>query len=108
MPARATQPVAEPVHNNLNKESTETKPLHFSGNGTAPLDGLEKCIATVIEKLKNTKGNEDESDVMLILDEPDLLLAATGPSRGIGATEMMEWVSGLEQVGFSSGHGKIC
>lgn len=106
MPARGTQPTAGPVHKDLNKDSTEIKRLQFSGNNPAPFDGLEKCLATVMEKLKNTEGNEDGSDVMLILDQPDLLLAATGPGRGIGATEMMEWVSELEQVGFLSGDGK--
>lgn len=37
--------------------------------------------------------------MILIIDQPDLLLAATGASKGIGATEMMEWVMGLQQVG---------
>lgn len=106
VPARSPQPIPESGNNSLYKPSTVTNvtQLHFSGNGTTALDGLEKDIATVIEKLNSTKGNgEDESEVVLIIDQPDLLLAATGPSRGIGATEMMEWVMGLQQVGFSYG-----
>lgn len=53
----------------------------------------------MVEQLKTSKGGaEDEAEVVLIVDQPDLLLAATGPGRGIGATEMKEWVMGLEQV----------
>lgn len=53
----------------------------------------------MIGQLKSASSNEDDSDILLIIDQPDLLLAATGASKGIGATEMMEWVMGLQQVG---------
>ena len=36
--------------------------------------------------------------MLLIVDQPDFLLAATGPSKGIGTTEMNEWIMGLQQV----------
>jgi elongator complex protein 6 len=75
------------------------KRLHLSGNGTAALDALERDITTVIKQLKTTTpGEAEEPEVLLIIDQPDLLLAATGPSKGIGATEMVEWVMGLQQV----------
>lgn len=74
--------------------------LHFSGTGIAALDGLEKDIVNVIEQLKSAR--DEESEVVLIVDQPDLLLAATGPSRGIGSTEMMEWIMGLQQVSSST------
>ncbi|KAJ5668258.1 uncharacterized protein N7477_006828 [Penicillium maclennaniae] len=53
------------------------KKLHFSGRGIGSM--------------------EDGEELLLIVDQPDCLLAATGPVMGIGATEMAEWVSGLQQ-----------
>lgn len=74
------------------------KKLHFSGRGTAALDALEKDIVSVIQQYK-TSGDEGD-ELLLILDQPDFLLAATGPTMVIGATEMAEWVTGLQQVSF--------
>lgn len=76
------------------------KRLRLSGSGTAAIDALEMDITAVINQLKTSNLGEDggESDVLLIVDQPDLLLAATGPNKGIGATEMGEWIMGLQQV----------
>ncbi|CAL5866464.1 uncharacterized protein PFLUO_LOCUS672 [Penicillium psychrofluorescens] len=71
------------------------KKLHFSGRGTAALDALESDIVSVMQQLKPSA--EDGDELLLIVDQPDLLLATTGPSLGIGATEMAEWVAGLQQ-----------
>lgn len=102
VPARTPQPVPRPGNVSTNPASREIGPvkrLHLSGNGTAALDALERDIATVIKQLKAPiPGEADEPEVLLILDQPDLLLAATGPSKGIGATEMGDWVMGLQQV----------
>lgn len=57
---------------------------------------MEQDIASVIEQQKAQMEEGDE--LVLILDQPDLLLATTGPSMGIGATEMAEWITGLQQV----------
>ncbi|ODM18479.1 hypothetical protein SI65_06350 [Aspergillus cristatus] len=88
----------------LNRAATEAGPgpakrLHLIGQGTAALDALEKDISDVVSQLKATGAGNDgeEAEVLLIVDQPDLLLAATGPSKGIGATEMGEWVMGLQQ-----------
>ncbi|KAL4971764.1 hypothetical protein BDW66DRAFT_155326 [Aspergillus desertorum] len=82
------------------KEPGPVKRLRLSGNGIAALDALEKDVTTVIDQLKVPSSGEDgkESEVLLVVDQPDLLLAATGPSKGIGATEMAEWVMGLQQA----------
>lgn len=77
------------------------KKLRFSGRGTAALDALERDITEVIHQYK-----KESDELLLILDQPDFLLAATGPTMGIGATEMAEWVTGLQQVRFS-GQGAI-
>lgn len=50
----------------------------------------------MIEEQKTTMGESGE--LLLIVDQPDLLLASTGPSMGIGATEMAEWITALQQV----------
>ncbi|GLB10244.1 hypothetical protein AtubIFM57258_006646 [Aspergillus tubingensis] len=103
VPARGPQPAARPVAAPPNpptsREVGPVKRLHLSGNGNAALDVLEKDIAAVINDLKtSTSGDEqEEPEVLLIIDQPDLLLAATGPNRGIGATEMGDWVMGLQQ-----------
>ncbi|KAL4739111.1 hypothetical protein BDV11DRAFT_170369 [Aspergillus similis] len=82
------------------KETGPVKRLRLSGNGIAALDALEKDVTTVIDQLKAPRPGEtgEESEVLLVVDQPDLLLAATGPSKGIGATEMAEWIIGLQQV----------
>lgn len=87
----------------LNRVATDVGPakrLHLTGQGTAALDALEKDISDVVGQLKATTRGDDgeEPEVLLIVDQPDLLLAATGPSKGIGATEMGEWIMGLQQV----------
>jgi elongator complex protein 6 len=75
------------------------KRLHFTGRGQTALDTLEKEIVAVIDGLKQKgPGDDEESEVLLVIDQPDLLLAATGPSQGITATEIGEWVMGLQQV----------
>ncbi|PLB39246.1 uncharacterized protein BDW47DRAFT_14034 [Aspergillus candidus] len=77
------------------------KRLHLTGTGVQALDALENDISTVIKQLKTpvTPGHEgeEEPEILLIVDQPDLLLAATGPAKGIGATEMGEWIMGLQQ-----------
>ncbi|KAJ9283938.1 hypothetical protein DTO021C3_8473 [Paecilomyces variotii] len=84
--------------------SEPVKRLHLSGRGQAALDTLEKDIVAVINGLKGQKGpgNDDESEILLIIDQPDLLLAATGLSHGISATDMGEWIMGLQQHVYST------
>lgn len=102
IPGRSPQPVrptAAAVRGNVVPQQTEAgiaKKLHFSGRGLGSLDALEKDIYSVIEQQKSSM--EDDDELLLIIDQPDLLLAATGPSMGIGATEMAEWITGLQEV----------
>lgn len=77
-------------------DSGVAKKLHFTAHGIAALDAIEKDIISEIERQKTSMTDGDE--VLLILDQPDFLLAATGANMGIGATEMAEWVTGLQQV----------
>ncbi|PLB52418.1 hypothetical protein P170DRAFT_472313 [Aspergillus steynii IBT 23096] len=107
IPARGPQPVSRlpaqaPVPNGnatpTSKEIGPVKRLHLSGNGPTALGSLEREIAAVVRQLQaEASGDGEESEVLLIVDQPDLLLAATGPNRGIGATEMADWMMGLQQ-----------
>ncbi|PYH80732.1 hypothetical protein BO82DRAFT_312282 [Aspergillus uvarum CBS 121591] len=106
-PARGPAAVAAPAPLTpsappaTSREIGPVKRLHLSGKGPAALDRLEKDIAAVVAHLSGrataTAEGEDDSEVLLVLDQPDLLLAATGPGKEIGATEMTEWVMGLQQ-----------
>ena len=114
VPARGgPQPAAAPTRptpNNPNQRVQQqsrgpgpVKRLHLTGTGVQALDALENDISSVIKQLKTPVtpgvGEEDEEpEILLIVDQPDLLLAATGPAKGIGATEMGEWIMGLQQV----------
>ncbi|KAJ6133339.1 hypothetical protein N7471_008554 [Penicillium samsonianum] len=101
VPGRSPQPAvttATGARGNVTPKQAEpgiAKKLHFSGRGLASLDALEKDISSVIEQQKSSM--EDGDELLLIIDQPDLLLAATGPSMGIGATEMSEWITALQQ-----------
>ncbi|KAI9039170.1 uncharacterized protein KD926_009919 [Aspergillus affinis] len=105
IPARGLQPVSRPPppapNSNAAPTSKEVGPvkrLHLSGNGTTALTSLEREITAVVKQLQaEATGDGEESEVLLIIDQPDLLLAATGPGRGIGATEMGDWILGLQQ-----------
>ncbi|PWY79476.1 hypothetical protein BO94DRAFT_548582 [Aspergillus sclerotioniger CBS 115572] len=103
VPARGPQPVHRPVAAAPNppasREIGPVRRLHLSGNGTAALDALEKDISAVINGLRTSTAGDGQEDpeILLVLDQPDLLLAATGPGKGVGATEMGDWVMGLQQ-----------
>ncbi|KAL2801792.1 hypothetical protein BJX63DRAFT_438490 [Aspergillus granulosus] len=104
-PARLRQAIpvsagSEGVSSQTTKEPGPTGKLHFSGSGIVALDALEKGIIAVVNELKAPRPSEDEdnSDILLVIDQPDLLLAAAGINKGIGATEMGEWLMGLQQA----------
>lgn len=94
-PAQANNPIGQGnASGPINSEPGVAKKLNFAGQGLTALDALERDISTVIAKLKTAEDDE----VLLIIDQPDFLLASTGPSYAIGATEMMDWATGLQQV----------
>ncbi|KAF3390591.1 hypothetical protein F1880_009174 [Penicillium rolfsii] len=88
----ARQPATESLRQ---REPGAVKKLHFTGHGIAAMDAMEKDIVSEINRHKSTTTDGDE--ILLIVDQPDFLLAATGATMGIGATEMAEWVTGLQQ-----------
>ncbi|KAJ5768302.1 hypothetical protein N7533_000885 [Penicillium manginii] len=94
-PAQANNPIGQGnASGPINSEPGVAKKLNFAGQGLTALDALERDISTVIAKLKTAEDDE----VLLIIDQPDFLLASTGPSYAIGATEMMDWATGLQQA----------
>ncbi|EFR02514.1 hypothetical protein MGYG_05509 [Nannizzia gypsea CBS 118893] len=58
------------------------------------LDGVEKTISSAIADI--CKGQEN--DVLLVLDQPDFLLAATGSSMQVASAEMGELIMGLRRL----------
>ncbi|OKL63262.1 hypothetical protein UA08_01934 [Talaromyces atroroseus] len=81
--------------------STNPKQLHISsGSGGMPvLNGLENDILSVIKSIvakgaDNQHNKDEEQDVLLIIDQPDFVLAAT---PGIDADDMSDWIMGLQQ-----------
>jgi elongator complex protein 6 len=100
-PLPAAAAAAAPALNNGDATRTPTqhgitKKLHLSGKGIAALDAVERDIASVIQQQKSSM--EDGEELLLIIDQPDFLLAATGSAMEVGATAMAEWVSGLQQA----------
>jgi hypothetical protein len=82
------------------KRAGSGKALRWSKKGG--LEALERDIVSVIEDLNIGQSEEEmsqnENDILLVVDQPDLLLAATGPGMGCGATEMSEMIMALRQV----------
>jgi elongator complex protein 6 len=92
------------------KSSTpQQKQLHISGQGITALNQLENDILSVVKSLPNPSvanetgdgDDEDGNDILLILDQPDLILAMT---PGVDANDMSEWVLGLQQVRLFPSH----
>ncbi|KAF5014678.1 hypothetical protein F66182_14258 [Fusarium sp. NRRL 66182] len=89
--------------NSTPPQQQQQKQLHISGQGITALNNLEADIQSVIQSLPKTSTNEtgdaedgdDEDDVLLVLDQPDLILATT---PGIDANDLSDWVMGLQQV----------
>ncbi|KAH1499793.1 hypothetical protein LV164_002602 [Aspergillus fumigatus] len=105
VPGRAAQLLPRPSPTVPSRTSTvngRTIRLHFSGGGFGALDSFENDIANVIEQLKTSKDGDGGPEVLLVIDQPDMLLAATGPNMGIGATEMGEWVMGLQEHAYAT------
>lgn len=99
VPGRTPAPASPPIGQGSASGPSLSEPgiakkLNFAGQGLTALNKLERDISTVIAKLKTAEDDE----ILLIIDQPDFLLASTGPSYAIGATEMMDWVTGLQQV----------
>ncbi|EEP75603.1 predicted protein [Uncinocarpus reesii 1704] len=85
-----------PVH----QKSSGPTTLHWSMAGK--LEAIERDIISAIESLKSHAGEDDRvsstEDVLLVIDQPDMLLAATGPEAGIGAVEVKDMIMGLRQL----------
>ncbi|OAX85438.1 hypothetical protein ACJ72_00163 [Emergomyces africanus] len=105
-PLHNTLPVRNPVSTHMptvtshQKSSNGSKTLRWSSSGSGGLDVLEQEIVSVINGLSGDTSSDEnpvESDILLVVDQPDLLLAATGPGMGVGAVEMGESLLGLRQ-----------
>lgn len=98
LPSQTNLPNVNHSNSTTNNNSSAQRPLHISGQGIAVLNALERDIISVITSLKkssNVSEDEDGDDILLILDQPDFVLAST---PGIEANDMSEWIMGLQQV----------
>ncbi|WEW57496.1 hypothetical protein PRK78_002963 [Emydomyces testavorans] len=73
----------------LRQKSSGPTKLHWSKTGK--LETIERDIVSAIDVLNSSTNEEDRvpttEDVLLVIDQPDLLLAAAGLEGGIGALE---------------------
>ncbi|KAM5452437.1 hypothetical protein MaudCBS49596_003255 [Microsporum audouinii] len=88
-------------HQNLNIRTLRWAPTAGNNGG---MDGVEKVITSAIDDIRKEQANGDKTEqegdngVLLVLDQPDFLLAATGSSMRVGATEMGELIMGLRRL----------
>ncbi|KAI5291100.1 hypothetical protein KEM54_006323 [Ascosphaera aggregata] len=87
-PAPFTQTTASHMDRELQK-------LRWTGRPDQSLDNIQREIEYVIDKIKNKE--QDGNEVLLLIDQPDLLLAASG-GESIGATELTDCIMGLREV----------
>lgn len=103
LPPRGPTSISPPTVTSQQKNGDiASRKLRWSGTGNGALDALEQEIVSAINDLRSDDRASDEmpvdDDVLLVVDQPDLLLAATGPGMGVGAVEMGEFLLGLRQV----------
>ncbi|KAI5305609.1 hypothetical protein KEM56_003892 [Ascosphaera pollenicola] len=82
------QPAAGPRTN-------ESKTLKWTGRPDQALDGIQREIEAVIDNMKAKE--QDGNEVLLVIDQPDLLLAA-GSGDSLGAAEMSDFIMGLREA----------
>lgn len=83
------QPAAGPRTN-------DSKTLKWpAGRSDQALDSIQREIEGVIDKIKTKEQSGDE--VLLVIDQPDLLLAAAS-GDSFGAAEMTEFIMSLREV----------
>ncbi|EGD86132.1 hypothetical protein H112_07059 [Trichophyton rubrum D6] len=88
---------------NDNRHSQNIRMLRWapSAGNSGGLDGVEKVITSAIADIckgQETPEQAGDNDVLLVLDQPDFLLASTGPSMQVGSTEMGELIMGLRRL----------
>ncbi|EEH41886.2 hypothetical protein PAAG_03807 [Paracoccidioides lutzii Pb01] len=99
-PLPTTCPTTTTSLHKSSSSSSGTRKLRWSSRSNAGLDALEYEIASAIDDLTSTSSSDEqpmENEILLVVDQPDLLLAATGPRMGVGAVEMGEFLLGLRQ-----------
>lgn len=91
---------AAPVRQHGYQKPSGTTRLRWSKTGR--LEAIERDVVSAIDSLDSTSSDENRvpatDNVLLVIDQPDLLLAATGSSLGIGAQEIRDMIMNLRQV----------
>jgi hypothetical protein len=86
---------------NVPSRQSNIRPATIQWKDNERLNGIENGIITAIEQVKGsgTETGSADDDVLLIIDQLDLLLAATGQRASVGATQMESCILGLRSVG---------
>ncbi|KKZ64995.1 hypothetical protein EMCG_09102 [[Emmonsia] crescens] len=96
----SSRPPIVTSHPKSSGSGSGSRKLRWSSTRSGGLDALEQEIASAIDDLNGSTASDErpvENDILLVVDQPDLLLAATGPGMGVGAVEMGEFLLGLRQ-----------
>lgn len=99
-PTRPAQAATRPPAANVSSRQGNAQPATTQWKDNEGLNKIENDVVAAINQLKaqDTEAEAADDDILLVIDQPDLLLAATGQGAGIGATQMEDWILGLRSV----------
>lgn len=99
-PSRPSHATTRAPTANASPRQGNAQPAKTQWKDNEGLNKIENDIVAAINQLKrqDTESETTDDDVLLVIDQPDLLLAATGQGAGVGATQMEDWFLGLRSV----------
>ncbi|KAK2757343.1 hypothetical protein FQN54_004857 [Arachnomyces sp. PD_36] len=99
--SRGLQSSARPSAANAPCLAPKANHVKLQWKANEGLNKIEKDIVAAIDQLK-TQAADGDDEILLIVDQPDLLLSATGMKDGTGATQMEDLILGLRSHVHSS------
>ncbi|KAI1919792.1 hypothetical protein LOZ12_002247 [Ophidiomyces ophidiicola] len=93
--------------NRSHTASQETNvPTKLQWSNTGGVEAIERAIISAIDSVNSSAGEDDRitatSNTLLIVDQPDMLLAATGVESKVGALEVKDMITCLRQHAHST------
>ncbi|PGH12160.1 hypothetical protein AJ79_04454 [Helicocarpus griseus UAMH5409] len=98
---RARVPATQQRSGSSSSSSNSSNAKKLQWSTKVGLDALVREVASAIDDVSGNTASDErpvDSETLLVIDQPDLLLAATGPGMGVGAVEMGEFVMGLREA----------
>ncbi|KAI1910789.1 hypothetical protein LOZ39_003450 [Ophidiomyces ophidiicola] len=81
-------------------------PTKLQWSNTGGVEAIERAIISAIDSVNSSAGEDDRitatSNTLLIVDQPDMLLAATGVESKVGALEVKDMITCLRQHAHST------